>query len=520
MMRYEIGNSFYKDNFIKKKIMIIVPHQDDELFMCGTILDSLCSVAKEIKVVFTTNGDRGHLFYRRYLESICALRVYGVKKRDIYFLGYGDQYETNYKHIYHAPKGETVRSSCGKKMTYGRDYCYLTQGIHHAYTIDNYEKDFEHVITDNMPDVIFCNDLDWHPDHRATSLIFDKVMGDILRNKTDYIPSIYKGFVYFLGWDGLMDYKSKNLSSTRKPSRQRSNDRRFELSNPYFKWHDRIRFPISYDMYKHKRNKLYKSISRYMFSQNARKYYYSMMNSDAVFWVRNTRNLALRAQISVSDGDAELLRDFVILDSNDITCISGMRYDEGIWRDYRSKNISFIKYSFENTIDAGMIVFYRDTFSFMKCDITGEVHVKYTDGTAVCLPLVIKKSEITHEMLLERVVGIEEIYIMFIKRPGMDFGFSEIEILSAKEKPRILKCMINNSFAYDYYIHRGELVKISVYSTLDEQEKIRLRVVGEGAHLSKDNALIIDRCFSECMIILQAEEDDKVFDIVRISRRD
>ena len=64
-----------------EKLLIIVPHQDDEIIIAGPIMDQLLN-RYDIRVLFTTNGDYGISSKNniRLEESIEALKVLGVKE--------------------------------------------------------------------------------------------------------------------------------------------------------------------------------------------------------------------------------------------------------------------------------------------------------------------------------------------------------------------------------------------------------------------------------------------------------
>ena len=84
------NNSFYNSNFKNKKILIIVPHQDDELFLCGTILDSLRKVTSNIYVAFVTNGDYGNDFNQRYIECLSAMKIFQISSKNVIKMPGGD----------------------------------------------------------------------------------------------------------------------------------------------------------------------------------------------------------------------------------------------------------------------------------------------------------------------------------------------------------------------------------------------------------------------------------------------
>ena len=84
------------------KVLFIVPHEDDEVFIGGPMILNLAhNPSYEIYVFISTNGD----YYPfensiRVKESVDGLLSMGVNKENIFFGGYGDSWKG--KHIYNS----------------------------------------------------------------------------------------------------------------------------------------------------------------------------------------------------------------------------------------------------------------------------------------------------------------------------------------------------------------------------------------------------------------------------------
>ena len=70
-------------------LLVIIPHEDDELAIAGAMIYGAVQQNMRIKVVFVTNGD----YFRqegtiRIKEAGKALGELGVTPEDIIFLGY------------------------------------------------------------------------------------------------------------------------------------------------------------------------------------------------------------------------------------------------------------------------------------------------------------------------------------------------------------------------------------------------------------------------------------------------
>lgn len=73
-------------------LMVLAPHQDDEVLGAGGLIQICKSRGDSVRVVFATNGDhqgRG-VARRRYDESRNALARLGVPESNIYYFGYAD----------------------------------------------------------------------------------------------------------------------------------------------------------------------------------------------------------------------------------------------------------------------------------------------------------------------------------------------------------------------------------------------------------------------------------------------
>lgn len=89
-----------------EKILIIVPHEDDEINLAGGLIYSLKN-KDNVYVTFVTNGDFIYKAKYRYMEAIKSLGILGVKKDNIIFLGYADQAYDQSNHMYNSEKDWT-----------------------------------------------------------------------------------------------------------------------------------------------------------------------------------------------------------------------------------------------------------------------------------------------------------------------------------------------------------------------------------------------------------------------------
>ncbi len=152
------------------RIVVFSPHQDDESLNCGGTIHNLVKLGHHVQIIFLTDGSRSHLVELgigcnptplelidiRRAEALSACSILGVAESDIFFLNYTDGMLSE--------KLEEATSSI-KKL----------------------------ILASHLPPLIFIcpHENDLHVDHRATSIICQKVANFFSR-----IPSSY----YFVTW--------------------------------------------------------------------------------------------------------------------------------------------------------------------------------------------------------------------------------------------------------------------------------------------------------------------------------
>lgn len=441
--------------------MVIVPHQDDETIIAASTIKVLTNSGCKVICVFTTNGDYEFSAAFRQREAIAALELAGVPREQIVFLGYGDQYRGK-MHLYNAPTDETViPSAYGSRKTYrtkyAADFRFLSEHCHSAYTRRNYEQDLKNVLTRYKPDTILAIDYDWHPDHRATSLTFEKILGKLLCADPLYHPSVYKTFAYCLIWEVKPYLNRKGLYSTRKPSEQILEQQCGEAQIPQYRWEQRTRFPVIPDtadpVLFH--NLRYQMLAKH-WTQLAKFKAYSAIRGDEVFWFRRTDSLSYRAQVRVSSGTGEFLNDFKLRDCRDINLKKNSleKAGAGIWHpstDDMKKSASLIfeqpcavnqVYLYENGsndshISAGILTFDNG----FSCS-TGEL---YPNGsaTAISFPTQI----------------VKELTFRILQADGPAYGLTEMEAYAPdKVQPEIdfIKLETNGNFIYTLFLEQKQ----------------------------------------------------------------
>ena len=455
-----------------KKVLILVPHQDDDIILCGGFLKGLIEKEYQVFVVYMTNGDSdSQIGYVRMKEALKAMELYGIPETQVIFMGYANQYMSKYSHIYNAGPDEIVASRFGNTKTYGLiehpEYCYQRYGIHHLYQRKNLIGDLKEIILEILPDIIMATDVEMHVDHIANSLFLDEVIGDLFKSHSDFRPIIYKKQGYATDWYSIADYNAINNAAT-KENNQYSyvNHEVTDFLNPYIRWIDRIRFPLHISARtEHKEdNIVYKALQIYS-SQNAIEHFDSILNSDSVFWKRRTDSVSYTAIISATSGNTSYINDFKIFDCSRIAHANKWCIDASIWRPEQGDLTPAIVFELDKEIDISKVIIYQEfcpkseilcsALIFDGADRVEIGRLETRKATIVCFePRRAKKVE----YIIEKCSNSME-----------NIGISEIE-LYRDYNPKLskIKIMIDDNFIYDYFVDSSLNGKVGIYQIFND----------------------------------------------------
>ena len=409
------------------KILLIIPHQDDEIHIAGSLIASMKNT-NNVYVLYTTNGDFIFNAKYRYKEALKSLKTLGnIKKEHVFFLGYSDQAYDQKSHMYN--DDEDWISPKGIKETYApegfEEWNYYKYKKHCKFNKKNFTRNIKEVIEYLKPDIIICNDLDFHPDHIMTSLCCEKAIGEILnKENNEYYPIVLKTFSYENSYFG-----KKNFLNQQNYEMNFNYDKNGNIeSNPYYNCNNKIDISINKKCYTKNlfENIIYKASKAHK-SQVLVGHIDSMINANIVYWERNTENLLNKANIMVSSGNANYLKDFILADTKNV--LNGnktkIQYDEGIW--IPSKDDT--KREIDITLNKEQYVSLIKIYNGRKNKKTIQnIEIQYNN------------KKITIKLLEQYVNNIhinEKIKKIKIKilDSNIENGFSEIEILE-REKER------------------------------------------------------------------------------------
>lgn len=435
-----------------KKVMLLVPHQDDEINLLGGVIEEYVNYGSEIWVVFSTNGDYYGQQELRFAEAKEVLGLFGVDSEHIIFLGYGDQWKG--KHIYNSAPDELKTSFFGRTETYGNGSINVFRPGR-EYTYNNFHDDVKDVVLEYRPDIIFCVDYDSHQDHRALSLVFERVMGEILSEGT-YRPTVMKGFAYSTAWFAPEDFCDDQflLSTVNKF------DTEYSQENNIYLWSERTRLPVCPDSlsYCMEFSRIYDALLCYK-SQGAMLYADSVINSDKVFWERETGSLCYDADVLTSSGNASLLNNFMLTDSTDILS-SALPFD-GTWIPDADDEEKSVRISFKDERDIYRLCLY-DNPSIE--DNVLNARIRFDDGSVYETGPLLANGSAT-ELCCEKE-NVREFVVTITDYEGSKAGLTEIEAYAQPRKePFSFLKLVNEKgdFVYDYRLSEED-VEFSIYS--------------------------------------------------------
>lgn len=429
------------------KVLVIAPHPDDEINLAGQLIVKLNQFGVEIFVAYTTNGDaEPKIGNKRIQEAINANSILGIKEDHVIFLGYPNEW-SGAKHIYNAPENEELISKLGKTKTNSipthPEFCYEKKSLHHTFTRKNFKDDFSELIEDIKPDLLIAPEFDSHPDHRATSLFFDEVMGELLKKDKNYRPIIFKKYIHEGVWYGPKDYYCEPMVPTLTEGPRNYSGGIHDLDSPSFRWDERLSFdvdnrtktPLLRDNVIYKAAKKHKVTTAWYEMQR-------VINADVVYWQRYTNNRALDSIITVSSGNAKLINDFKRYDCDDVLGVTDIfgKSEQYCWRPQSDDMDKII------TIDLGTQCEIDKVVIFEDCNYNN--HIKkmvILDEDKIIDVIELENSGQKKEVNFKGYL-IQKISFKIIEWTGTP-GISEIEIYSCDNDEKYLyKEDINCSF--------------------------------------------------------------------------
>ena len=511
-----VDNSFYDSQFKNKKVMVIVPHEDDDLLISGQVLPPMYKNGADVRVVFATNGDKRVSAYTRQSEACNALEKLGIPREKVIFLGYPDGTQ-----LYVGKKAFSFSS--GWDHTYAgkgfKDYHFDRFETHAKYTAENMVDDIESVVLEYRPDYILAIDFDTHTDHRGVSISFEKAMERILKKESGYTPKVLKCFGYSLAWKSKPDFYALNIKSTVMQDREKNNDPSYETDVPQYRWNNRIRLPIDKKSLSHSilRCSEYKALSEHL-SQYAYCYSERIINGDSVYWNRRTDSLTYNADISVSSGDASLLNDFRLIGVGNRTAGPNVKLENCVSRFDKNDAQKTVTVKFDSPKTVSCVSLY-DNFG-LNSNILGGV-ITFSDGSKVEVPALNADGSETRVVFepkhnitsftfkvteYEGVAGLDE--IESFENADYDMGFSLIKLKNAD----------TDDYIYNYLITPDEKsLNLGAYAS-DPNAGYTIKIIEGDSVKLEGNTLVFDDDFEKCTVRAELNGDPSTYDQITVKR--
>lgn len=448
-----VTSSFsYKKFFHGNSVMIIVPHEDDEINMAGATIFGALQEGLEVRVVFLTNGDYEYSFDIRRNEAYQMAKEIGLPNENIVFLGFGDFIG----HEIVQNKSNIILSHANHNQTYGADFASLVMSKPKSYSWNGIVESIIDVILYFKPDAIIATDYDTHVDHRLCALTVVTAMEWIIKN-TEFRPRFFNGFAYATGYETIDDYYDNHLLST-VINKKALPSNEFNTGNPTLSWEYRLRIPVPkvYREMELIKNPIFKAMASHM-SQKAYKRGARLINGDQVFWNRRTDNLALNANIIVSSGDAKHINDFLRFNTVDV---KSNTYDihDYMWVPSADDTERKVHINFIDTVPIQVIQLFGSVYKNFELY---SIRIETSDGHQVQL------DEIMHmgqgiAYVFDKPLILEWINIYIGEQC---LGLSEIELYStANDVYDYCHILADNHFMYDWIVYPGEKIpKITPY---------------------------------------------------------
>ncbi|MBR4151788.1 MAG: PIG-L family deacetylase [Selenomonadaceae bacterium] len=488
------GNSFFDKNYFGTRVLILAPHPDDEINIAGNMILNLAAAKAEIFVAYSTDGGLEVPAEVRAREAITALKILGVSHEKIIFMGYSD----------------------GQKLS--------------EHTRKNFKRDLKNLLLELRANIIFCVDFDSHPDHRTLSILFEEVLGEILSERSDYRPEVYKKFAYATAFTAAPDFYATNLRATKKPKLGETDTYDFDfIDRANYVWEQRVRFPVAEIC----RQTILKDnpIAEAIFAHKSQRNEWNalrILNSDEIFFERRTDSLTFSAKVTATSGDASKVRDFKIIDTKNVDAAPA-QIENNLWQGEK------INFEWKEAVQVERIVIYGNPLD----DAPEKISLRLESANAQA---VIDKAGIYLDNVKNfnvelpsrgrpLVLDIEKIFVTRAEIKAVDagknFGLAEVEFFANAEPLRkiqpFIKITAKDNFIYSYAVpYEVDKISLGLYRFhVDAPVKISA-TAGDENILSKvltDGELILNfGKATEIVVTAEVIGDATIYDRVIIRR--
>ena len=468
----------YREFFYGDTVMVIVPHEDDEINVAGATIYGAIKEGLKVILVYVTNGDFQYKADIRYKEVQRMACIMNLPMENIHFLGFPDNSGKDLL----ANRDAVFRNHAGFSKTHGAygimDYPTKYMGGPLSYTYNNLVLAITDIIGRFKPCTVISIDMDIHVDHQLTSIAVEEAIGKVVKENNNYRPKVLKSFAYDTDFESINDYYDMHLQSTVQ-NRAWIVDDSFSTNNPMLLWEDRLRIPVSSDCRSTLlvRNPMFRALGAHM-SQSSYKHGPKLINGDQVFWQRRIDNVVLYATVTATSGNISKINDFLRYDSYDVTK-KFANPEDYTWIPDDTDQESTVTIRFNEPTEIKYINWFENVWfsNDIEQALQGAI-IKTSTGLEINIPPYyyphFEAFPYIKKYVFEQPITIDWISFTVIKPKGVMAGISEIEIYPPKNQfPTYCHIVCDEQFAYDWVVYPSErLPSISVYcdSVIDNKD--------------------------------------------------
>mgnify|MGYP000937021437 FL=1 len=468
----------YREFFNGDTVMVIVPHEDDEINVAGATIYGAIKEGLKVILVYVTNGDFQYKADIRYKEVQRMACIMNLPMENIHFLGFPDNSGKDLL----ANRDAVFRNHAGFSKTHGAygimDYPTKYMGGPLSYTYNNLVLAITDIIGRFKPCTVISVDMDIHVDHQLTSIAVEEAIGKVVKENSNYRPKVLKSFAYDTDFESINDYYDMHLQSTVQ-NRAWIVDDSLSTNNPMLLWEDRLRIPVSGDCRSTLlvRNPMFRALGAHM-SQSSYKHGPKLINGDQVFWQRRIDNVVLYATVTATSGNISKINDFLRYDSYDVTK-KFANPEDYTWIPDDTDQESTVTIRFNEPTEIKYINWFENVWfsNDIEQALQGTI-IKTSTGLEINIPPYyyphFEAFPYIKKYVFDQPITIDWISFTVIKSKGVMAGISEIEIYPPNNQfPTYCHIVCDEQFAYDWVVYPGErLPSISVYcdSVIDNKD--------------------------------------------------
>lgn len=346
--------------------------------------------------------------------------------------------------------------------------------------------------------------------------MFEQALGKILATPGNtYYPRVFKGFAYAGSYLGPRDFyarNSLNIGGVRFDAGQ-LNDKAYATDNPFYHWEQRLRMPVGRGCLARtmRGSNIYAALQEHLSQgiiHNAKR----IINNEQVYWERPTTSLTYQSQITVSSGDGSKIADLQLLATDNVLVRSNNDFAQGTWVPDEEDSDKTVLFNWIKPQTIEKIILYGNLSKSSQV-LSGKISLSnglQEEFGAITLgePLV---------LTLAPQKDITSVAIQLTQVTGRSAGLNEVEIFAPEQAEQIhalplIKLMVDDEFAYDYWVKPGEReVALQVYLH-DVPVDIKLQKVNNDDYDLVANKVILGPKCREAVIKAVSASDPDIFD--------